>query len=190
MKMDEQRRLTVSVFTENEIGLLHRVTVVFTRRKLNIDSITASESEIPGLYRYTIVLTTTRRTAERVDGQLEKQVEVAKALVHEEDEIVHQEIAHYKISTESLEAGSPIEELVRREGARILVMNREFVVIEKTGHPHETTALYERLAPHGIMEFARSGRVAVTRPTKLLREHLSELGAKYHNGREGVSWQG
>ena len=188
--MDERRTLTISVFTENEIGLLHRVTVVFTRRKLNIDSITASESEIPGLYRYTIVLTTTRRTAERVVDQLEKQVEVAKALVHEEEEIVHQEIALYKVSTESLERDGSLEDLVRREGARILVMNRDFAVLEKTGHPRETTALYERLAPHGIMEFARSGRVAVTRPTKLLREHLSELGARYHNEKEGVSWQG
>ncbi|MCP4680019.1 MAG: acetolactate synthase small subunit [Deltaproteobacteria bacterium] len=187
MKMDT-RKLTISVFTENEIGLLHRVTVVFTRRKLNIDSITASNSEIPGLYRYTIVLTTTRRIAERVVDQLEKQVEVIKALVHEEEEIIHQEIALYKVSTESLIKGDPIEDLVRQANARILVMNGDFVVIEKTGHPEETTGLYNRLAPHGIMEFARSGRVAITRPTKMLRDHIAELAAKYKNEKGGVSW--
>ena len=96
------RQFTVSIFTENTIGMLNRITIIFTRRHLNIDSITASETEIKNVHRYTIVLQTTREQIEKVVGQIEKLIDVLKAFVHEDDEVVHQEIALYKIKTTEL----------------------------------------------------------------------------------------
>ena len=88
-----EKTYTVSVFTENSIGILNRITIIFTRRHLNIDSITASESEVKGVFRYTIVLRTSENQVNKVIGQIEKLVDVLKAFVHQEEEIVHQEIA-------------------------------------------------------------------------------------------------
>jgi acetolactate synthase-1/3 small subunit len=170
---------TISIFTENAPGLLHRVTTVFTKRKLNIESITASESEIKGIHRYTIVVISTRVLAETVVNQLEKQVEILKAFLHTDKEIVYQEIALYKVPSESLMKEKGVEKIVRDHHARILTMEKEFVIIEKTGHKHETQELYERLEPYGILEFVRSGRVAITKPMKKLSEYLSEMETKY-----------
>lgn len=165
---------TVSVFTENSIGMMNRVTIIFTRRHLNIDSITASESEVPGVFRYTIVLRTTKAQIDKVIGQLEKVIDVLKAFVHEENDIVHQEIALYKIKTETLTNGD-VEKVIREHHARVLTVDPKFMVIEKTGHVEETQLLFEKLRPYGVLEFARSGRVAVTKPMKELSAYLEEI---------------
>lgn len=169
-----EKTYTVSVFTENSIGMMNRITIIFTRRHLNIDSITASESEVKGVFRYTIVLRTSRTQVNKVIGQLEKLIDVLKAFVHEESEIVHQEIALYKIKTGVLTNGD-VEKVIREHHARILTADPEFMVIEKTGHVKETQLLFEKLRPYGVLEFARSGRVAVTKPMKELSSYLEEL---------------
>ncbi|PWK19872.1 acetolactate synthase small subunit [Xanthomarina spongicola] len=169
-----KKTYTVSVFTENSIGMMNRVTIIFTRRHLNIDSITASESEVKGVFRYTIVLRTTREQVDKVIGQLEKLIDVFKAFAHEESEVVHQEIALYKIKTGTLTNGD-VEKVIREHHARILTVDPEFMVIEKTGHVVETQWLFEKLQPFGVLEFARSGRVAVTKPMKEFSTYLEEL---------------
>lgn len=169
-----EKTYTVSVFTENSIGMMNRITIIFTRRHLNIDSMTASESEVKGVFRYTIVLRTTKEQVEKVIGQLEKVIDVLKAFVHEDAQIVHQEIALYKIRTDALTNGD-VEKVIREHHARILTVDREFMVIEKTGHVEETQLLFENLQPFGVLEFARSGRVAVTKPMKNLSTYLDEL---------------
>ena len=174
-----EKTYTVSVFTENSIGMMNRITIIFTRRHLNIDSITASESEVKGVFRYTIVLRTTKEQVEKVIGQLEKVIDVLKAFVHEDAQIVHQEIALYKIKTDALTNGD-VEKVIRQHHARILTVDREFMVIEKTGHVEETQLLFENLQPFGVLEFARSGRVAVTKPMKNLSTYLEELAELTH----------
>ena len=169
-----ERPFTVSIFTENTIGMLNRITIIFTRRHLNIDSITASETEIKNVHRYTIVLQTTREQIDKVVGQIEKLVDVLKAFVHEDGEVVHQEIALYKIKTTELKSRN-VEQVVRENSAKILTVDPDFIVIEKTGHKAETQDLFEKLKPFGILEFARSGRVAVTKTMKELSAYLKEL---------------
>lgn len=171
-----RKTFTVSVFTENSIGMMNRVTIIFTRRHLNIDSITASESEVKGVFRYTIVLRTTREQVDKVIGQLEKLIDVFKAFVHEDSEVVHQEIALYKVKTTGLSNGD-VEKVIRQHYARILTVDSKFMVIEKTGHVQETQLLFENLKTYGVLEFARSGRVAVTKPMKEFSTYLEELEA-------------
>ena len=173
--MMEKRRYTISVFTEDRVGLLNRVTIIFTRRKINIDSITASVSEIKGVHRYTIVVQESKELVKKVTAQIEKQVEVLKAFFHEDQDIIHQEIALYKLPTQSLFLGGKAEEIVREHHSRILSIESDFTVVEKTGHPCETTALFNALSPYGILEFVRSGSVAITKPMKTLANYLEEL---------------
>lgn len=169
-----EKTYTVSVFTENSIGMMNRITIIFTRRHLNIDSITASESEVKDVFRYTIVLRTSKEQVDKVIGQLEKLIDVLKAFVHEDSEVVHQEIALYKIKTGVLTNGD-VEKVIRRHHARILTVDPNFMVIEKTGHVEETQLLFEKLRPYGVLEFVRSGRVAVTKPMKEFSAYLEEI---------------
>ncbi len=169
------RSWTIIAFTENAVGMLHHITILFTRRKINIDSLTTSESEKSGVYRYTLVVHMTQSQAEKVVKQIEKIIGVYKATLLSEEETVFQEIALYKIPTVELTGGDHIEKLVRKHSARILSVHPEFLVIEKTGHAEDTRQLLEELQPYQVLEFVRSGRIAVRKPMKHLPEHMEEL---------------
>ncbi|WP_375239148.1 acetolactate synthase small subunit [Aurantibacter sp.] len=171
----EKKRFTISVFTEDVVGLLNRVSIIFTRRKINVESITASESEIKGIHRYTIVVSETKDQIKKVVGQLEKQVEIVKAVFHSDDEIVYQEIALFKVKTGVLASGGQAEKIVRSHNARVLSVETEFTILEKTGHKEETQQLFDELEPFGILEFVRSGRVAITKPMKTLSSIVNDL---------------
>jgi len=173
--MEEEKKYTIVIFTENHIGLLNRVSIIFTRRHLNIDSITASESEVKGVYRYTIVIYTSEKQIKKVVSQIEKLVEVLRSSYYEEDEVIHQEIALYKVSSEGLVNSNEIEQLIRNNNARVLTIEPEYIVIEKTGYKHETQELFDKLEPYGVLQFVRSGRVAVTKQRKELTAYLKDL---------------
>ena len=170
-----KKRYTISVFTEDRVGLLNRVTIVFTRRKINIESIAASDSEVQDIHRYTIVVCETEDTVKKVTLQLEKQVEVIKAVYHLDDELIYQEIALFKVPTRILLQGSEAEHIVRSHHARVLSVESEYTVIEKTGHKEKIQHLFDALEPFGILEFVRSGRIAITKPMRTLTSILNEL---------------
>ena len=174
-----KKRYTISVFTEDIIGLLNRVTIVFTRRKINIESIAASDSEVQNIHRYTIVVNETEDLVKKVTLQLDKQVEVIKAVYHLDEEIIYQEIALFKVPTDILMQGGEAEHILRAHHARVLSVEPEFTVIEKTGHKEETQHLFDELEPFGILEFVRSGRVAITKPMRTLTSIVNELENTY-----------
>jgi len=170
-----KKEFIISIYSENHIGLLNRITINFTRRKMNIESLTVSESAIRGISKFTIVVNEEEDRVKKVVGQLEKVVEVLKAFYHTNDEMVFQEIALYKVQTDTLYDSDQVERLVRKAGARILEITREYTVIEKTGHKEETQELFEALNQFGVLQFIRSGRVAITRdPIERLSEFLME----------------
>lgn len=170
-----ESNFTISIFTENSIGLLNRITSIFTRRHLNIVSLNTSESESPGIYRFTIVVHTTEEQVNKLVLQIERQVEVLRAVYHTDEETVFQEIALYKVSTETVSDGNLVEKLIRDNNARILSFEQDFMIIEKTGHKEETQELLEFLRPYGVIEFVRSGRVSVIKPMEELKEFRNRI---------------
>ena len=154
---------TVTVFTENRVGLLNQISIIFTRRCLNIESLSVSPSSIPGIHKFTITVWSDRSTIAKVTKQIEKRIEVLRSFFYTDDELVYQEIALYKVPTEQLLDEKELEKIIRRYNARILEMDRTFTVIEMTGHSDETSALFNDLKKYGILQFVRSGRVAVTK---------------------------
>lgn len=169
-----EKEYTITIFSENNIGLLHQITIVFTRRKLNIESLTVSESEVKGVYRYTIVVRMKEQQVEKVVKQLEKPIGVLKALYFETEDVVHQEVALYKIAN-SPHLNGNLEAIVRNHNARILSVDPEFLVIEKVGYKADTQLLFDQLERFGVLQFARSGRVAISRQRKEFTSYLKEL---------------
>lgn len=167
------KQYIITVFSENRVGLLNQVTTVFTCRNINIESITASESSINGIHKLTILTYTEPEIVEKLARQIEKKIEVLKVFVFTADEVVQQEIALYKVAR-----SKNVEQLVREHHVRILEVDDDYIVLEKTGHKEETQTLFELLQPHGVYQFVRSGLVAVSKSKK---ELLSEFLAKQDN---------
>ena len=170
-----KQEFTISLFTEDHIGILGQITIILTRRQINIDSITASESAVKGVQLLTIVVKTTNEMISKVARQMEKLVDVMKVFVHTSDQIIYQEIALYKVTTKGLMSGNVIDHVVRAHHARILEVSPEYIVLEKTGHKTEITELLTQLEPYGVLQFVRSGRIAITKQVKELTTYLKEM---------------
>ena len=155
-----EQEYIITVFSENKVGLLSQITTVFTCRNVNIESLTTSESALAGIHKFTIVV---RTGPERID--------VLKVFVYTSDEVVQQEIALYKVTR-----SRNVEKLVREHNVRILEIDDDYIVVEKTGHKAETQALFRLLQPFGVQQFVRSGTVAIIKSRReLLNEYLEEL---------------
>ncbi len=170
-----KQEYTISLFTEDHIGIMSQITIILTRRQINIESITASESAVKGVQMLTLVVRTTAEMVQKVARQMQKLVDVLKVFVHTTDEIIYQEIALYKVPTKGLMSGSIVDHIVRNHHARILAVTPEYMVIEKTGHKGEITDLLHELQPLGVLQFVRSGRVAITKQVKELNAYLQEM---------------
>ncbi len=191
-----KQEYTISVYTENHIGLLNRIAIIFSRRKINIDSLNTSPSEIEGIHRFNIVIDETEDVVIKVCRQIEKQVEVLKAYYNTNEEIIWQELALYKVPTENVAELAPVERLLRQYGAKAVVIRKDYTVFEVTGHREETEKLVEVLQPYGLIEFVRSARVAIIKASSGFNEKLrefeyaepseEELENKYLNRQEEV----
>jgi acetolactate synthase I/III small subunit len=171
-----EQEYTITAFSENAIGLLNRVTIIFTRRHINIESLTVSQSAIKGVHKFTIVVNAPQEKVEKVTKQIDKLVEVLKAFYHTPEEVIQQEIALYKVPTEALMKSQEIENMVRNQGLRILEITPDYTVIEKTGYKSETEEIFQILNKYGVTQFTRSGTVAITKnPKELLTEYLKEV---------------
>src|ERR1700712_5506251 len=140
-----KQEYTITVHTENHIGLLNRIAIIFSRRKINIESMNTSPSEVAGIHRFTIVITESEDVVIKLVRQIEKQVEVLKALYNTTDEIVWQELALYKVSTDAITEKVKVERLLRQFGARAVAIRKDYTVFETTGHREETDKLVQVL---------------------------------------------
>jgi acetolactate synthase I/III small subunit len=170
-----KQEYTITVYTENQIGLINRIAILFSRRKINIESLNTSPSEVEGIHRFTIVINETEEVVRKLCRQLEKQVEILKAYYNTNEEIIWQELALYKVSTDEIAEKVKVERLLREYGARAVVIRKDYTVFETTGQREETDRLVAVLEPLGLIEFVRSARVAIIKDSKGFHEKLKEF---------------
>ena len=171
--MEEKELFTVSIYTENNIGLLNRISAIFQRRHINIESLNTSASEIEGVSRFTILVKMTENQVKKIIGQIEKQVEVIKAYYHTDEDTIYQESCLFKVKSDLLFEERQIQNIIKDSNARIVTVNKEFFVIEKSGRRNEIELLHRELSAFGIMQFVRSGRIAVTKDEMKITEMLA-----------------
>lgn len=170
-----KKEYTITVYTENQIGLINRIAILFSRRKINIESLNTSPSEVEGIHRFTIVINETEEVVRKLCRQLEKQVEILKAYFNTNDEIIWQELALYKVPTDEIAEKVKVERLLRQFGARAVVIRKDYTVFETTGQREEINKLIEVLEPLGLIEFVRSARVAIIKDSHGFHEKLKEF---------------
>lgn len=157
----EKRLYTITAFTENSPGVLHRITVLFTRRKINIESLTVSETETKGISRFTISVRTTKDLASKIVKQIHRIIECRSVSLNENRELLFKEIALYKVGAETAEQRKEIDALANRHSAAVIHAANDYLIIENTGSEDEIRSLYRLLESFGMKEFVRSGRISL-----------------------------
>jgi len=172
---NSKQEYTITVYTENQIGLINRIAILFSRRKINIESLNTSPTEVEGIHRFTIVINETEEVVRKLCRQLEKQVDILKAYYNTNEEIIWQEMALYKVSTDEIAEKVKVERLLREYGARAVVIRKDYTVFETTGQREETDRLIAFLEPLGLIEFVRSARIAIIKDSSGFHEKLKEF---------------
>ncbi len=155
-------RHTLIALVEDKPGVLNRVASLFRRRGFNIESITVGHSEQPHLSRMTIVVNGDVTTVEQVRKQLDRVIDVIKVTDITNDRIIAREIALIKVRAASSNRSEiiGIADIFR---ANIVDVASDSLTIEVTGDEEKIDSLFNLLYSFGIKEFARTGRIAMTR---------------------------
>ena len=160
---DLKTKFTVSIYTENNLGLLNRISAIFLKRHINIESLTTSQSEIKDIFRFVIVVNASEFMIKRLVKQIEKQIEVIASFYHTDDQTIFLETALYKVKSKSLFDEKHIQKIIKNSQANIVTVSPNYFVIEKTGWREDTEKLYNELEPYGLLQFVRSGRISVSK---------------------------
>lgn len=158
---------TLSVLVENKPGVLARIAALFARRGFNIDSLAVGETEDPSVSRMTIVVSVDK-SLEHVTKQLHKLINVLRIAELPHDGSVERELALIKVGVEPGKRAEVLE-VVEIFRAKVIDVDPDSVMIEATGTPEKVNALEEMLRPFGVIELARTGRVALGRGAKGLK---------------------
>ena len=177
--MEEKTLYTLLVYSENIAGILNQITAVFTRRQVNIESLNVSASSIPGLHKYTITAWSDEDQIVKITKQIEKKIDVVKAMYYTDDELFIRETGLYKLATDKVLENPEISRTIRKQEATITEVNPTYVIVMKNGMTEDIMNLFYALnAFDCVLQYTRSGRIAVTRSK-------TEEVSKFLDEREG-----
>ena len=170
---------TIAVLVEDQPGVLTRVAGLFARRGFNIHSLAVGTTEEPGVSRMTMVVDAQRKPLEQVEKQLHKLVNVLKVMELEKGASVERELALIKVRT-TVDNRSQVMEIAQIFRARVVDVAASALTMEVTGPSDKVEALLDLLSPYGLVELARTGRIALSRGDGGIRER------RLHRVRQGA----
>jgi acetolactate synthase-1/3 small subunit len=167
---------TISVLVEDKPGVLTRVAGLFAARGFNIDSLAVGPTSDDGLSRMTVVVQVDTKPLEQITKQLNKLVNVIKILELSPGDAVERELMLVKVRADG-ESRARILEICDVFRVRVLDVTHKTLTIEGTGTPEKLEALLELLGDFGIVELSRTGRVALARGDRGIRERTARARA-------------
>lgn len=171
----QKQEFVVTIYTETNMGLLSRIAAMFSRRRINIESLNVAASEVEGIQRFTIVIYETKDVISKLCLQIQNQVDILKSFYHTSEEMVWQEQALYKVRG-GKDKLKEMEKLAQNFGARrIPVETAEYLVFETTGSAAATENFLKILEPLGLTEFVKSARIAVSKSADVIHHRLKQF---------------
>jgi acetolactate synthase-1/3 small subunit len=155
-------RHTISVLVENKFGVLARVAGMISGRGFNIDSLNVAPTHDASLSRITIVLNGDTAALDLCTKQLRKLVNVVEVMEFKDGQTVARELILVKVRADAKKRAEilQIKEVFR---AKISNLGTETMIIELTGDEDKVSACLALLEPFGILEIARTGRLALNK---------------------------
>lgn len=170
-----KQEYTLTIYTENQVGLINKIAIMFSRRKISLESLNTSPSEIENIYRFTIVVKETEEVVKNLVRQLEKIVDVFKVFYNTNEEIIWQQIALYKLATPVIMKEVKVERLLREYGAKAVVIRNDYTVFEVTGQDNEINNLLKELDQYGLIEFVKSSRIAIIKSSDGMHQQVLDM---------------
>nr|WP_294935248.1 acetolactate synthase small subunit [uncultured Flavobacterium sp.] len=170
-----KQEYTLSIYAENQVGLLNKIAIMFSRRKISLESLNFSPSEMEKISRFTLVVTETEEVVKNLVRQIEKIVDVFIVFYNTAEEIIWQQMALYKVPTSVTMKEVKVERLLREYGARAVVIREDYTVFETTGQQEEIENLLNKLAEYQLIEFVRSSRIAIIKSSDGIHKKILEM---------------
>lgn len=171
----KKNNYTITAYTENTVGLLSRITAIFTRRHINIKSLNVSETEKKGISRFTVVICETEEMTSKVVKQIRKIVEAMYVDFHTDNMIMATQLGMFKIKMIEEQYANNVRLLAQKFDAIEMARSGNMIVFQKTGNREELEAFLVELRTFGEVEYARSGRVALSIRSIPLRKIMALL---------------
>ena len=156
------RKHILSLLVENRPGVLARIAGLFSRRGFNIDTLAVGPTDDPDVSRITLTLDGALHPIDQVTKQLHKLVNVIKIRDMEPGETIAREMALFRVSA-GVENRAEIIQFAEIFRATIVDVSRRTMTIEVTGTQDKIDAFERMIRPHGLVEMARTGEVAITK---------------------------
>jgi acetolactate synthase I/III small subunit len=160
---------TISVLVEDKPGVLTRIAGLFSARGFNIDSLAVGATETDGLSRMTIVINVESKPLEQVTKQLNKLINVIKIVEHEPGSAVERELMLVKVHA-SGDDRARVMEVAEVFRVNVVDVTASTLTLEATGKPEKLEALLSLLQDFGVVELSRTGRIALGRGDRGIRE--------------------
>jgi len=172
-----KQEYTLSIYTENQVGLINKIAIMFSRRKISLSSFNSSPSEIENIYRFTVVVNESEEVVKNLVKQIEKLVDVFKVFSNTNDEIIWQQMALYKVPTSIIMKDIKVERLLREYNATAVVIREDYTVFQVTGQDEEVDKLLVFLENYGLKEFVKTGRIAIIKANEGVHKKVLEMDA-------------
>jgi acetolactate synthase-1/3 small subunit len=156
------RKHILSLLVENKPGVLARIAGLFSRRGFNIDTLAVGPTEDPDTSRITMTVDGALHPIDQVTKQLHKLVNVIKIRDMEPEQTIAREMALFKVQA-SVESRGEIMQFAEIFRADVIDVSRRTLTIQVTGDTGKIDAFERMIRPHGLVEMARTGEVAITR---------------------------
>lgn len=167
-------RHILSALVMNQPGVLAHISGMLASRAFNIDSLAVGPTENPEFSRMTFAVTGSDRDLDQVRKQLSKIITIVKVMDYKDNDYVERDLMLIKVKTETPAVRSQLKELADIFRGRIVDVSAEHVMVEISGQERKVEAFIDAVRPFGILEMARTGRIALSRSTSLAADQ--EIG--------------
>ncbi|MBQ9416605.1 MAG: acetolactate synthase small subunit [Clostridia bacterium] len=150
------------IIVRNNAGVLARISSLFNQRAFNIDSLTVSTTDVPGISRITVAATGDATILDQLRSQTLKLYEVLEIYPVSEEDSLLRELLLLKVRVND-ENREQIASIAKSNHARVLDLTDDYLIIEMTAIPAHIDLFLQLLEPFDIVEMCRTGATAIAK---------------------------
>jgi acetolactate synthase-1/3 small subunit len=170
-----KEEFTLTIYTEDQMGLMNKISIMFLRHKITLKSINISCCEIDKMYRFTIVVRESFEKIKNIVHQIEKIIDVFRCFCNRNQEIICSQMVLYKIVTATIIKEERISFLLNESNAKILFSEENYSVFKVTGQDFEIDNLTIEISQYGPVEFIKSPRIAFIKSSQSFQKELLDM---------------